>query len=369
MWLVPDDLVHRGAAIDLLGVLEARDDTVRVPAPEVRVGFQEFRPTVELAGGIGALPDWARSSLGVLDPDEPVEPEGPAPTTKNATSVAERLLQVVGEATSVDHADEPLALLAASNWLRGKVVVICAWDENDPEDIASVVTRLTAHSKERGLTPAERPRVLVAARLGDLPGWLLEQVDSITTKVHWWWGACGRLDTAVVASRFQRGRTRAPRTEFIRGLIAFEVLVEVAGPDLLLADCLASSWDGRMATLGEQIDAFKHTDTDVLLPQRHALRSGGDRPAAELRPAWMAGMVDLWDGQVRMSPALQGKPGQGEEITALVWRGQNRALTPLIDGCRAQLEKQIRARANHTVIAELLREHRVNGQGRERSTL
>jgi hypothetical protein len=369
LWLVPDDLVRRNVADRLLGTLESRADSVRVPVPEVLARQGEHRPT-EVIEHDGAVPAWAESSFGVLDRTGDWNVVTPAEVGSTA-SVAERLLPFAEETIRGSEVDDPLAVLAASQWIRNKVVVVCAWEENDPEDIAETLTRLTAYSREHGMPRIERPRLLVAARLGDVPCRLFDQIDPVTTRVHWWWGAYGRLDTAVVAATYQQRRTQATRADFVRDLVAAEVLVEVAGPDLSLAEYLASSWDGRMVTLKEQLVAFEHADTDVLLPRRHLARGRGKSPVVELRQAWTAGLVDLWDGEVRTSPALDGVPGTAEEIATLVWRGQNRALTPLIDGLRAQLEEQVRSRASNAVIAELTRErgNDIAEAGHERSTL
>ncbi|MFD1149306.1 hypothetical protein [Saccharothrix hoggarensis] len=365
VWLFPDDLVDRGAADDLVELVGSHVETVRVPQPEVRRTSGQRGSARPSAPADDSLPSWARGGLGVFDWDESFHTVD-VPTLESTSTVAERLL-MVSDAVPAD-GEDPLAVLASSDWLRRKVVVVRAWDENDPDDVASVLTRVTAHAKAHGVPPEERTRVLVAATLGGLPVRLLDQVDPVTTRVHWWWSVCGRLDTAVVttAARPRNARRGTVTRVDVRELVAAEVVVEVAGPDLLLAEGLASSWDGRMATLREQITAFTHEEEDLVPRALRRSRGSGERPGEELRPAWNAGFADVWDGQLRISPAVRGVIGTAVDLDNLVWRGQNRALMPLVDGWRARLEEKVRARASSAVLAEMGRDARGGPAGSER---
>lgn len=359
VWLVPDALVDTGDADDLLGVLESRPDAVRVPAPESR---RKRRATprsspVEVPVDV---PAWARTTLGVFDWDWPLE-SPPESGVESTSTVAQRLW--TGCMGEEEMPDDPLGELALRGALHGRVIVLCAWEENDPEDVGSLLTRLPADAKQRGLPPGERPRVLVAARTADLPVRLLDGLDPVTTRVHWWWAACGRLDTAVVAATARPPR----RADFVRDLVAAEVVVEVAGPNLALAAFLATGWDGLVATLPEHLKAFTH-EGEVDLPRdlRH-VRGSPERPPAELRPAWNAGLADYWDGQLRLTP-VGGAPTP-VDLATLVWRGQNRALTPLIDAHRARLEARVRSRASLAVLAEMSRGTAPPGHEADRRTV
>lgn len=357
IWLLPDDLVDRGIADELVDLIELRVDSVRVPQPEVRRTSGQ-RAEVQATGPAEEqLPAWARSRFGVFDWDESFHTAS-VTTLESTSSVSERLLLVFEDPSG--EVDDPLAVLTSSDWLRRKVVVVRAWAENDPDDVASVFTRLTAFSKEHGVPPDDRARVLVAARLGDLPARLLDKVDPVTTRAHWWWSVCGRLDTAVVttAARGRRTGRGHPHRIDVRELVTAEVIVEVSGPDLALAEGLASSWDGRRGTLREQIAAFAHAEDDLAAGVVRRLRGSGERPTEELRSAWSAGSLELWDGQLRISPAVRGAIDSVVDLDNLVWRGHNRALMPLIDGWRARLEETVRSRASTAVLAELGRDFR-----------
>jgi hypothetical protein len=69
-------------------------------------------------------------------------------------------------------------------------------------------------------------------------------------------------------------------------------------------------------------------------------------------------VVDLWDGQVRISPAAEMTARVATEIDTLVWRGQSRALTPIVDEYRSRLEAKVRARANMAALSEMSLEDR-----------
>lgn len=357
LWIVPDHMVERGAVEKLLTVLEQRLDAVRVPAPEV---FSVQRPRAalprwgEVAASSGDIPGWARNAASLFDDEESFDVVE-EPEVESSSSMAERLFSVVGEVAELD--GDLLERIVSEGWMRGRTAVLRAWEEQAPDDVGTTLTRLTAHVKEYGVSPERRPRLLVAARLSDLPSDLLERVDPVTTRTRWWWGACGRLDTAVVVEAVRSDRvedSQAGGYGHIRDLVAFEVLVEVAGADLELAAYLAANWDGKMASLAGQVrDIADHAgDPMPALPRN--LRQSGDRPSHELRPAWDAGALELWEGQVRLSP---GAPGtlEAPALDALVWRGQNRALTPVIDSHRVRLEEVFRSRATMSVLAEMAR--------------
>lgn len=350
VWLVPDDLVGRGVAEELLNTLAARPDSVRVPPPRMQAPrkMQAYRqPT----GSSGTLPSWARSTLGLLDDVEVFEPLV-VEEDDDTDTIAERVL-AMGDGDT----------LLSAEWLRGKVIVLCAWEEQDTEDVGSTLTRLSASVKERGLPPEQRPRLLVAARDQDLPVGTLNRLDALTTRVHWWWGVLGRLDTAVVTAGRRRRQRQADRAAALRAMVATEVLIEVAGPDLVLAERLAADWDGRIATLKDVLAAAGRDAQDAMPASSRAWPANGDRPPQELRAAWQAGFVDRWDRRITVSPAADGVLGHLVDLDALVWRGQHRALTPLMDDHRARLELVVRSRADKSALVELESRTRTDGAG------
>ncbi|WP_306330568.1 hypothetical protein, partial [Streptomyces venezuelae] len=125
----------------------------------------------------------------------------------------------------------------------------------------TVLRLLAAAVKDAGLPPGERPRLLVVARLRDLPEPLPDELRHGLgdTAVHWWWGALGRLDTATAVAPIldhgpdTSGRDRDPLAERIRRAVRSETVVEICGPDLELARLLALEWDGAQHTLGAAV--------------------------------------------------------------------------------------------------------------------
>ncbi|AHI01039.1 hypothetical protein [Kutzneria albida] len=323
--MVPDEMVARGVADELLNELAARPDTIRsLP----RTGA----PVRVSAGDDG----WGEPDL-----EEPIQLGALA-----GDSVADRLVEQIS-CGSGDHRD-PIVDLAEAAELRGRVIVVSGWEENQPHEVGALLARLPALVKERGIAPADRPRVLIAAREGDLPETVFDGLDSFTTKVHWWWGAVRRLDTAFVVTSVRRGYGAG-----LRELAATEVITEIAGPDLVLAQALATGWNGLRATL---LDAVMDSvgDTGCYLPSSAgSLRQSGNRPPRQLREPWSRGLADLWEGRVRISPVAAELRRQPNVLDEMVWRGQHRAFTPLVDDHRGRLEKAFLARASKSVLAEL----------------
>ncbi|RLK54182.1 hypothetical protein [Actinokineospora cianjurensis] len=340
LWVVPDDLVRSGTADELLDRLAARSDSMRVPAPvATRAPGGPARTRVEPVSGSTAPPDWAKGSFSLLKIDgaSPARYDEPV---ADADPVIERVLALCG--ATAEPGVDPLLSAVRSPELRGAVVVLSAWHEHDRPGTSTLLSRLPALVKEQGQAPGDRPRLLVAARPEDL---VASTLDPVTTRTHWWWGVKDRLDTAVVVARVRRGRGND--AGWLRERVTREVIAEVAGPDLVLADWLARSWDGAMARLPQQVAGLAYTASDVPSSAEHG--HGRDRPPLPMRAAWSSGLLDLWEGQARTSPAAD----RGVDLGALVWRGQNRALMPVVDEHRALLERVVLARASKSVLAEL----------------
>ncbi|MCP2259263.1 hypothetical protein LX15_002964 [Streptoalloteichus tenebrarius] len=357
VWWLPDHLSRQSEVDDLLAEVVADQDRVLVPGAEREAWWATPsvtpRPALVASGQDGEVPDWdvpdwARDGLDLrglfAELDLAPESQDPGPFAPHVDSLPERIAEAVGDPP--DLGDDPVAALAAWPALRGKVVVVRAWCEPDRDGLRAVLGRLPAVGKEHGLGPAERPRLLVAARADDLPD-VRGRIDPVTTREHWWWGVLGRLDTAVVVASV-RPRAAGAGLTGLRELVAREVITEVAGPDLGLAEHLASTWGGRMAELSDAVRAFAGEPTARWAePGR-----GRDRPPEETRPAWNEGVADLWERQIRVSPAVLRDP----PLETLVWRGQHRALVPVIDEERAALEGVFRARASMAVLAEVVQQ-------------
>ncbi|MEU5690323.1 hypothetical protein [Actinosynnema sp. NPDC020468] len=318
LWLVPDALVASGVAEELLADLAARPDSVRVVPPSVVE--VERPPAVPTVDG-RALPSWA---VGHPAFEEVAWSPAPEPVHVPVVRLADR---VAGMLVGGPY-DDPVDAVAASPEARRRVVVVCGWEEDDPAAVGAFLSRMSA---------ARAPRVLVAARTGDVRAGAL---DPLTGRTHWWWGVTGRLDTAVVVGTGRPG---------LRGAVAREVVVELAGPDLDLAASLARSWDGRVEALEGLLDVVSPSVVPV---------GGGHtgHPPAALREPWSRGLADLWEGQVRVSPRAVPPGRRAEVVRSLVWRAQHRALTPVLDDARAAIEVVFRSRASTAVLAEVARD-------------
>ncbi|MER5307829.1 hypothetical protein ABT034_08580 [Streptomyces sp. NPDC002773] len=240
---------------------------------------------------------------------------------------------------------------------------------------------LAAAVRAAGLPPGERPRLLVIARLRDLPESLPDELRHGLgdTAVHWWWGALGRLDTATAIAPIldhgpdTSGRDRDPLRERIRRAVRTETVVEICGPDLELARLLAVEWDGSQHTLAAALGhclARTHVPAPADCPP---LRRIGAllRPGAELRQAWATGAVVSWEGRLRahvavwhpVAPAAQAPPAQAAHaaapgdadvrarLNALVSQAQQRVLAPWIEEARQRLAVRALGHLNRPVAA------------------
>ncbi|MER7079399.1 hypothetical protein SAMN02982929_03535 [Saccharopolyspora kobensis] len=356
VWLIPDEFVKNGFADDLLDELAIAHDSVHIPAPEETqcdgggrahavVPTLTARPTND-------LPAWAQDTFsGLAGFDAPTSSSTVA-VAPRTTSVAERIVQLLGLQTKA-YSDEIHAIVAEP-LLHGKVLVVRGWREQDRDSLASVLTRLTSLVKEEGLQPEHRPRILLATRENDLPRTALDRLDQMTTRVRWWWGAVGRLDTAVVvASARPKFSGKISHASSLREIVALDVITEVAGPDLWLAEHLAVSWDGLISSLGDEIEAATRDLTGECHHVGVQRGHSGNRPPHELRPLWRLAMADLWEHQLRVSPAANRPKRDGIGLNTLIWRGQNRALMPIVDEYRGQIEMSFRKRASQAVLTDV----------------
>lgn len=278
-----------------------------------------------------------------------------------------------------------MARLVAPGRDRRPVVGIRAWTETEAlgappgastnappgAPVERLFRSLAAAVKDAGLPPAERPRLLVVARLRDLPESLPDELRHGLgdTAVHWWWGALGRLDTATAiapvldhapgTSGRDRHRHSDPLAERIRRAVRSETVVEVCGPDLELARLLALDWDGAQHTLGAALGRCLARSTGPVPADCPPLRRIGAllRPGAELRQAWARGAVVSWEGRLRAHvgawhPAAPAAPATGEaedRLTALVSQAQQRVLTPWIEEARQRLAVRALGHLNRPV--------------------
>ncbi|MEU3408645.1 hypothetical protein ABZ766_32505 [Streptomyces sp. NPDC006670] len=351
LWIFPAALVEKSAADrfveDLRSTLE---NVVEVPAPSrggAVVGPSATAAPWRAVGGwfdeepgdgflddyddgLGA-PPWAAAGHARSLPIA-------SPARLDPSTVEERLakeLGVVGD--PIEHLTGPEASGDAP------IILVRTWNEDDGVGLARMMRRLTAAVKGGGLAPGRRPRLLVAARLEDLPVDTPDSLDAAVAKVHWWWSVWGRLDTAtVVAGTDPSPGSRGSAVKRILGAVRSETVSEVSGPHMEVALGLSRAWDGTLGSLRECLvslasragaEADGQVRPAVAAPAASAY---GPVPAQPLRSRWSAGLLDSWEGQLR--PAVQewiGGPGAQTQLDKLVWQSQNRVLLPLIDDARA----------------------------------
>jgi len=359
VWLLPEVLVDTNDADELLYELSAHVETLRVPGPGItEVTPAPRRPVPSPGRPPGPRPAWAVDRFGstALTPARTDATE-PGRTRRANTTIADRLLTLLPDPAPT------LADVLVSPELRGKVLVVRAWHELDPALVGATAVQFAAMTKDSRVPPAERVRLLVLARERDISAGSLERLDPVTARVHWWWGAIGRLDTAVTVAAAQPHGGALVRPSFVSDHLFDDVVTEIAGPDLTLAHRLSSSWDGRTATLSSLIDA--HVEASGTVAHRTEEWHGRPRtPPRRLREAWNRGLADLWDGEVRLGAAMYRRERVPELVDQYLWRGQNRALTPVIDRLRAGLEHRTRSMVSPAVLETLLAEENPTESGR-----
>ncbi|MET9561109.1 hypothetical protein [Streptomyces tauricus] len=363
MWLLPDDMVTTGYAEELhLTALYQSPERLNLPEPPTDTGARVMPVAFEAVGAhfddlpvlddyddgfdIGWEPASSRSMTDVLATE-------PAPSDLVAR-LAKELSVAPGEVTET-------LVGPSTRWYP--VIGIRAWTEPEPprrsgeregergQDIARLIRVLGAAVKEAGLPPDARPRLLVTARVQDLPALLPDELelDLAATAVHWWWGVIGRLDTATVISarsdhgaRSSRRGGEVLRSRILRA-VREEVVSEVCGPNLGLAVSLARKWDGSDRTLDACLRACL---VDGLVPANatgaagHGVSGTEHRPGARLRTAWARGTVQSWEGRSRSHPAswyVDGRTARPDALAVLVSQAQQRVLLPWIEEARRRL--------------------------------
>ncbi|GGS07555.1 MULTISPECIES: hypothetical protein [Streptomyces] len=373
IWLLPDRLVANGQAEELyLRALSGARPYIDVPSTlaadaELLLSARQTESRPARVAGYGADAD----QLPYLDQYDdgfdlgwetdgyvPVIPAPRAESTRAAVSQDDLTLRVAKE-LSVQVDDVIAWLVAPGSDGPPPVIGIRAWAEPDGGPVRGAAVErlyrsLSAAVKAAGLPPGERPRLLVAARLRDLPTGLPDalHLDSAATTVHWWWGALGRLDVSTaVASCLTAARTAGRDGDslgdrVLRQLTA-ETVIEVCGPDLELARRLALDWDGRQRTLDAALRRCLAAGTPVTggSPEAPTRMGARHRPGVDVREAWSGGAIAAWEGRLRTHPGTWYPVGPAAELTgdararlaALIAQAQQRVVLPWIEEARQRL--------------------------------
>ncbi|MFF0753886.1 hypothetical protein [Streptomyces sp. NPDC004267] len=418
LWLMTDGAVESGLADELYrAALDGEPVRIDIPAPAPAAPEPDLVPGEPEPGLVPGEPEpvlpWVYGDeLPYLDlPDSGFDldlgwptaerpPRIPAPRrTTGARHDPRSLLARLGKELSVGP-DEAVAALVEQKSLRRPLVGVRAWTEADAEAgtaeqgrtsgpgprgaaVARLFRSLSAAVKAAGLPPGERPRLLVVARLRDLPESLPDELrlGSGDSTVHWWWGALGRLDTATAIAPLLDHRPAGARREpdlsarRIRRAVRAETVVEVCGPDLALARRLVLEWDGMQDTLAGALELCLAAEPRPGPGERPRLHRVGalTRPSPELRQAWARDAVVSWEGRLRLHvaawhPAATGGPAAQQEgvartggadretrtlLTALVSQAQQRVLMPWIEEARQRVATRALGRLNRPAAVVL----------------
>ncbi|MFG2962864.1 hypothetical protein ACGFZS_06200 [Streptomyces sp. NPDC048288] len=380
LWLLPDDLVAAGYGaelhhtalnssserLDLPAFVDSEEAVARLPAPA---------PISWLTDDLPVLEDYDNGFTIDWEPDIPRQRGRPPRSAPLPEPVGSDLLGRLAKELSVTPGTVIDSLTEPGRPWR-PVIGIRAWEEPEPtggpsepegergREIARLIRSLSAAVKQAGLLPEDRPRLLVTARVGDLPQQLPDELelDLASSAVHWWWGTLDRLDSATVVASvaMTSGQDTHRYGERLRDRILRsvrdEVVSEVCGPDPVLGWRLSRCWDGNVRTLEDSLRACLVGRLPGAQGQTvvHPGLGSGYRPAARLRPAWARGLLQSWDGRARAHPAVWcAEVRDPEELGVLVSQAQARILLPWIEDVRRRLA--LRALAGRTgPVADLV---------------
>ncbi|MEV7727792.1 hypothetical protein AB0P15_24050 [Streptomyces sp. NPDC087917] len=367
LWILPSSLVEGTAADQYVEELRAAlENVVEVPGP-AGAGSGPSSPRAAAAPPCTASSgDWYDDGPddGFLDDyddglGDPHWPSGVTvsrpPDPHTGSALEERLARELGVF------GDPVDYLTSEEAAGAPVIMVRGWYEEDKESLARLLRRLTAAVKGSGLPPERRPRLFVAARVDDLAGDVHESLDAAFGRVHWWWSVWGRLDTATViaeaATTPLSGVGPGSPLKRIHDAVRAETVTEVSGPDMGLAVGLTGDWDGLPSSLRaclvtlcpaeEGSPADVPTCAQAVGPAATAYAAA---PAPSVRGQWSAGLLDGWEGQLRLSvPVWIAGAGSQAQLDKLVWQSQNRVLLPLIDDARAELASRLHEFAPHGI--------------------
>lgn len=349
-WVVPRSVAAGRELDQLLEVLGGGVHVVDVaPPPPARslpsaVGtVEDGRTSRPTATRFGAVLD---EVFGSVDVPLPQQRKVHAPS-----SLVRRILaaycRFMGLAIP-DTGDDPLVQLAEIPAAGTTVVVVRADQEVDGSEISGLLQRYPVLVREAGRRP---PLLLVVGTPSVMQG--LAPVDPLTTAAHWWWGVLGRLDVLTVATLV---KPRAPhrqrdRMEQLSEDLVPEIIAEVAGPDLELAEHLGRDWDGTAAGLCQFVERVTSPFDD---DARVATRShAGPRPPQRLWEEWSDGRVAAWNGRTRIPLRHLTAPRSHSELRDRLWIGQARALNPVLDEVRRSLVDEVGRVHSAQVLGEV----------------
>ncbi|MEV0436130.1 hypothetical protein [Nocardia sp. NPDC050413] len=251
-----------------------------------------------------------------------------------------RVLTTFGaDLTAQRHFEAWETVISWEAW-HGSWVFVPGWRH---KDVAEIVDRWPAQLNACGLAIEDRPKLVIAVRLSDLPRKKITHLDPGRTVVHWWWGVLDRLDSETRLAAVARRHHLTP--------VDASVITEVAGWDLACIDHLAESWDRSTTALAAVLTDYQDSGiaSTVRSAETSAIGRGKSMPPAALEQAWSDGRVERWGHSIRWAPHTLDVA----EVERRVWLAHNRTLIPYVDEERARYERMIRPKATPQALAGL----------------
>ncbi|MEU2254430.1 hypothetical protein ABZ540_14815 [Nocardia xishanensis] len=222
-------------------------------------------------------------------------------------------------------------------------VLIPGWQHHD---VAEIVDRWPAQLTACGLATEDRPKLVIAVRLADLPRKAISHLDRSGIAVHWWWGVLDRLDTETRLAAVSDRRLDP---------IGAAVVTELSGWDLHCIDYLVDNWDRTTTGLPAVVRGYQHTASSQAwsagADARSTVRRGTTAPPAELEQPWRDGLVDRWGQSIRWAPHTLDDAA----VTQRLWMAHNRILIPHVDEERSHLVELILKKATPQALEGLFR--------------
>lgn len=247
--------------------------------------------------------------------------------------------------------EDPVSKRAFEEWdtiiglpaWHGSWVLLPGWQHGD---VAEIVDRWPAQITVCGLSASDRPKLVIAVRLADLPRKTITHLDTSSMAIHWWWGVLDRLDTETRLTAVSDRRLNA---------IEAAAITELSGWDLTCTGYLADNWDRTTAGLPAAVRSYQHRfsypQCPVSTPAKSTTKRGVSAPPPELEQPWRDGLVDRWGHSIRWAPHTLDDAA----VTQRLWMAHNRILFPHVDEQRVDYERMIRAKVSGNGLHDLWR--------------
>jgi hypothetical protein len=247
-------------------------------------------------------------------------------------TLAQRLLDHLGHGHVAEDADMRSLIDHLGNtvlWL------VPSETGEEAHELARFFTRFAPLAAQR--EPHERPLlVCVCTPRALVP---MPTSDATLLRLHWW-GQIGPLDTLVTVDEM----LNLPRVVGDR-----EVIAELAGWDLELAERLALAWQGYPLNSETLLAALpSRRDGEAIVEHARLASASGMTfdPPEELYVAWANGSVNWWGDRALVHISHYLDSGDIDVVNRRIWRGQVAAVLPFAELARERLAHWIAERVH-----------------------